>query len=407
MENMSDVVVVGGGPCGSFAAYNLAKNGVNVQVFEEHNEIGTPCHCAGHLSIKGLKDLGLYPLPKGIVENVFRGATFHSPKGKGFSIRLSSPVTCTVNRALFDGHIADLAKKAGAHYHLGLRVASLVIKNKQVTGVNVEKNGEQECFQCKIVVDAEGISSRLLRQASLQTLDRPMVVNAVEAEVENVENIETDMVDVFLGTDVAHGFYAWLIPKGEGRAKIGLAARYGNPRDLLHKLMHAHPAASEKLRNARVLQTFFHPVTLGGNIPRTYTDGFLVAGDAASQVKPTTGGGVIFGMNSAHIAAEVACEALQRNDFSSVFLSQYQKRWENAFGLDMWFMLKLRKTLDAMSDEAFDRLIRLCRTVRLDKALKDVGDIDFQGRSLLQIMWSPRVWAALGYFFYIYLSANP
>jgi hypothetical protein len=73
----------------------------------------------------------------------------------------------------------------------------------------------------------------------------------------------------------------------------------------------------------------------------------------------------------------------------------------------MWFMLKLRKTLDAMSDEAFDRLIRLCRTVRLDKALKDVGDIDFQGRSLLQIMWSPRVWAALGYFFYIYLSANP
>ena len=407
MENVFDVVVVGGGPCGSFVAYNIAKNGVNVQVFEEHNEIGVPCHCAGHLSIKGLKDLGLYPLPEAIVESTFYGATFHSPTGKDFSIRLSSPVTCTVNRALFDRHIADLAKKAGAHYYLGSRVASLAIENKHVAGVKVEKQGGQECFPCKIVVDAEGISSRLLRQAGLKTLDRSMVVNAVEAEVENVKNIETDMVDVFLGTDVALGFYAWLIPKSEGRAKIGLAARSGNPRNLLHKLMHAHPAASEKLRHARVLQTFFHPVTLGGNIPRTYTDAFLVAGDAASHVKPTTGGGVIFGMNSARIAAEVACEALQRNDFSSVFLSRYQKRWKDAFGLDMWFMLKMRKTLDAMSDEAFDRLIKLCRTVRLDKTLKDVGDIDFQGRSLLQIMWSPRIWAALGYFFYIYLSANP
>ncbi len=407
MENVSDIIVVGGGPCGSFAAYNLAKNGVNVKIFEEHNEIGVPCHCAGHLSIKGLKDLGLYPLPEPIVENVFRGATFHSPKGQDFSIRLSSPVTCTVNRALFDRHIADMAKKAGAHYHLGSRVASLAIENKYVTGVNIEKNGEQEYFQCKIVVDAEGISSRLLRQAGLKTLDHSMVVNAVEAEVENVENVETDMVDVFLSTDVALGFYAWLIPKGEGKGKIGLSTRSGSPRDLLHKLMYGHPAASEKLRHARVLQTFFHPVTLGGNIPRTYTDAFLVAGDAASQVKPTTGGGVIFGMNSARISAEVACEALQRNDVSSAFLSQYQKRWEATFGLDMWFMLKMRKTLDAMSDEAFDRLIRLCRTVRLDKTLKDVGDIDFQGRSLLQIMWSPRIWAALGYFFYIYLSANP
>src|SRR4030043_2006193 len=169
MENVFDVVVVGGGPCGSFVAYNIAKNGVNVQVFEEHNKIGVPCHCAGHLSINGLKDLGLYPLPGAIVESTFYGATFHSPTGKDFSLRLSSPVTCTVNRALFDRHIADLAKKAGVHYHLGSRVASLAIENKHAAGVKVEKNGGQECFPCKIVVDVGGISCRLQHRSEEHT----------------------------------------------------------------------------------------------------------------------------------------------------------------------------------------------------------------------------------------------
>src|SRR4030042_2093435 len=99
---MQDAVVVGGGPAGSFFAFELAKRGFEVTVFEEHKEIGRPAHCAGHLSIKSLNNLGLYPLPKGIVENTFSAANFHSPNGAKFSVKLSKPVTCTVNRTLFD-----------------------------------------------------------------------------------------------------------------------------------------------------------------------------------------------------------------------------------------------------------------------------------------------------------------
>ena len=88
-----DVIVIGGGPVGSYAAINLAKLGVKVTVFEEHPAIGFPSHCAGHLSIRSLRSMGLYPLPEGIVENTFSAANFYSPAGTKFSLHLSCPVT--------------------------------------------------------------------------------------------------------------------------------------------------------------------------------------------------------------------------------------------------------------------------------------------------------------------------
>jgi digeranylgeranylglycerophospholipid reductase len=407
MRNALNVAVVGGGPCGSFAAYNLAKLGWNVTVFEEHEEIGVPSHCAGHLSIRGLKNLGQYPLPEKVVENTPCGAIFHSPLGREFSVRHSSPVTCTVNRTLFDKHLAEKAMRAGAHYHLNSRAESLIMEEGAVKGVTVRQGGKIEDFRARLVIDAEGISSRILKQASLPTFNRSTLVNAVHAEVEKVKDVESDMVEVFLGKGYSPGFYGWLIPKGNGEAKVGLATNSGNPKELLQKLMVKHPSASRKLGKAKIQRIAFHPITLGGPISRSYLDGFLVVGDAASQVKPTTGGGVIFGLTCARIAAGVASEGLRENDFSSEFLSEYQRRCKEVLGLDVRVMLRMRKLLDAMSDRSLDNAIGLCNRISLDKTFRGVEDIDFQGQSLLRVLRSPRMLAALGYFFYIYLSANP
>jgi digeranylgeranylglycerophospholipid reductase len=407
MKSFSDVIVVGGGPCGSFTAFNLAKLGVNVAVFEEHNEIGVPSHCSGHLSIKGLRKLGLYPLPAEIVENIFHGAVFHSPRGTSFSVRFPQPVTIVVNRALFDKYVAEMTEEAGARYYLTSKVESLIVEDGFVKGVVVRKSGEEkEELQAKIVVDAEGISSRILRLAGLSGLNRQMIVNGVEAEVENVEDVDMNMVEVFFGKDYASGFYAWLIPKKDEKAKVGLAAKTGNPYELLQKFMLKHPAASEKLRTAKILHVAFHPLTLGGPIKKAYSNGFLAVGDAASQVKPTTGGGVVFGLNCARIAADVASEALEENDFSSESLSRYQKRFEEVLGFDVNVMLRIRKMLDAMSDKKIDDAISLCNKLKLDKTLQSFQDIDFQGQSLLRLLRSPKMLAVLFYFFSLYLSAN-
>jgi digeranylgeranylglycerophospholipid reductase len=407
MDTVSDVIVVGGGPCGSFSALNLAKLGVNVTVFEEHGEIGVPSHCPGHMSIKGLNRLGLFPLPAGIVENFFYGAVFHSSLDKEIRVRFPSPVTCVVNRILFDKHIARQAEKAGAHFFLGSRVVSLNVENSFVKGVTVKRKDEVRKFTAKIVVDAEGVSSRLLRQTGLSALNRSKLVSGVEAEVENVKDMELGMVEVFLGNDYAPKFYAWLIPLGDGKAKIGLGANKGNPKELLQLFMHKHPAASRKLQDAKILQIAFHPITLGGQILKTCSNGFLAVGDVASQVKPTTGGGVILGLTCAQLAAETVNEALRRDDFSSHFLSKYQKQYTKTLGFNVNVMLMMRKLLDNLSDKQVDDVLGFCSKFKLHRILQSVNDIYFQGRSILHTLQSPRMLTALLYFGYLYLSANP
>lgn len=198
MKTVADAVVVGSGTVGSFAAWNLARLGVETTVFEEHPEIGVPSHCAGHLSIQSLKRIGLHPLPRGIVENTFSAATFYSPSGTSFMVRLKSPVTCSVNRELFDKYLAERARAAGANYRLASRVTSLSIVDGAVGGVNVAQANGSQTVGAKVVVDAEGISSRLLKQAGLIGVNRAGLVYAAEAEVENVKNLPINSVEVFL-----------------------------------------------------------------------------------------------------------------------------------------------------------------------------------------------------------------
>ena len=406
MKYFSDAIVVGGGPCGSYAALKLAQRGVKVTVFEEHSRIGLPSHCAGHVSIKGLTNLGLMPLPREIIENTFYAAHFHSPSGNTFSVRFRAPITYAVNRAWFDNCLADKAAFAGADYCPGARVESLTIENGRVRGVILKFKGQMMKKTAGIVLDAEGVSSRLLRQTGLTGLNRQMLVNGVEAEVDNVKDVEPDAVEVFLGREYTPGFYAWLIPQKNGKAKVGLGARNGNPRTLLQKLMTKHPAASRKLRNARILQISFHPITLGGPVKQAFSHGFLAVGDAASQVKPTTGGGVVLGLTCANIAAEVASEALATDDVSAGFLRTYKTRCDEAVGFDAGTMLRMRKSLDLIPDRKLDDIVAMCSRLGLDKTLKGVEDIDFQGQTLLHVLRSPRMLTALGYFFLVYLSAN-
>jgi len=401
-----DVVVIGGGPSGSFAALKLAQMGADVTLFEEHSEIGVPSHCAGHLSIKGLKRLGIHPLPEEIVENSFTGARFFSPNCTQFAVRLETLVTCTVNRALFDRYIAERAQDAGAHICLNSRVVRLTF-DKNGVEVAIEHQDQPEKMKAGMVIDAEGISSRLLRETGLQGPDRHMIVNGVEAEVEGAEDAGSDSVEVYFGSEYAPGFYGWLIPKKDGKAKVGLAAKRGNPKLFLEKMMTKHPAASKKLRSARIIRAAVHPITLGGPTQKSYSNRFLAVGDAASQVKSTTGGGVIFGMTCAAIAAQVTLEAINHDDFSLQFLSKYQKRCGEAVGFDAKTMIRMRKTLDHLSDEKLDRLIGMCARLGLEKTLRNVDDIDFQGQSLLRALRSPRMLGSIGYFLLTYLLGNP
>jgi len=211
---------------------------------------------------------------------------------------------------------------------------------------------------------------------------------------------------VYLGNKVAPGFFAWIIPRNDGSAKVGLATESGDPRDYLRTFMEKHPVASEKLKKSRTTYTSFHPIPLAGPIPKTFSDGFLVVGDAASQVKPTTGGGVIFGLTCARIAGEVAYEAVKMQDFSEAFLSRYQSRWKRLVGFDLAAMLRMRRMLNSLSDSRIDGMIDLCRKLGVDSVLEKVGDLDFQGRTLIPMIKYPGTAAVISYFLFSWLTST-
>ncbi|MCW4028494.1 MAG: NAD(P)/FAD-dependent oxidoreductase [Candidatus Bathyarchaeota archaeon] len=403
----AEVIVVGAGPVGSWAAQHLAQKDIDVTIYEEHPHVGLPSHCAGHISIRSLKRIGLYPLPEGIVEAQFSAANFYSPAGSKFSLKLSCPVTAALNRAKLDQYLAEKAKAAGAKLILDSRVQSLSMVRGAVCGVNVETGGDVATVPAKIVLDTEGISSRLLRQTGLTTLNRGGLVYAVETEVDNVQDVESDAVEVYFGKAYAPGFYGWLIPRPDGTAKLGLATNKGDPRKYLKRLMTQHPVASKQLAKAKITSAGYHAITLGGPIPQAYTHGFLAIGDCASQVKPTTGGGVIFGLTAAQEAASVAADALKNGDVSAKALHVYQQRCNSLFNFDFRVMLRLRRFLDSLSDERLDEMLRVCGKLGVDSALKDVDEIDFQGKMLLSAVGKPAMAVALAYFALLYLSANP
>ena len=97
---------------------------------------------------------------------------------------------------------------------------------------------------------------------------------------------------------------------------------------------------------------------------------------------------MVLGMTCASIAAQVATEALRSNNLSREFLGNYQRRCQEILGFDTKVMLRMRKTLDVLSDEKLDDMIGLCTRLGLDKTLQSVKDIDFQGHALLHVLRS-------------------
>lgn len=393
----SDITVVGAGPTGSFAALHAAKEGAQVTICEEHSQVGIPLHCTGHLSLEGLRRLRLN-LPAKIFENKIRSAVFHSPSGREFSIRYDSDVTCVVDRTRFDQHILNMAVRFGVKLLMNTHVNALSYKDKGVNGVVFNRGRGVKIIPSKVVIDAEGASPNLLRRSNDAYTKGYMIISGVQAEYDKVKDIQMDTVEVFLGRNFAPGFFAWIVPRHNGTVKVGLGAHGRNPRQCLHNFIHDNPITRRRFKQSHLLKVAYHPIPLGGPIHRTYAEGLLVVGDAASHVKPTTGGGIIMGLLCAQIASKVAAEAVRQDDNSAKFLSEYEHRWKQEISCDMKLMKYVRILLNKLTDRKLDQLIGFCSALELDQALKNVKDVDFIGKSLLITPEKHKMLATLLYF---------
>ena len=366
-------MVVGAGPAGLIAAREAAKRGVDVLVLEEHAQVGLPVECAGLISLRGLKAIGVYWAKKRFVLNELRAATFYSPSGLELRVEAPEPVACVVDRHELDATLAEQAMRAGAEVELGKLVRKVSVRPG---GVQLE--GDWGSTRCELVIVAEGFRSRLVRQLGLRGLDWRKVLPASQVEV-LAPDVDEEGVEVRLGRRIAPGFFAWIIPLGDGRARVGLACRGADPRAMLRAFL-KHRFG---LRGVRT--PYSGSVLKCGPIPKTYAVRALVVGDAAGQAKPTTGGGIVLGGLCASIAGQVAAEAVEAGDFSERFLSSYELRWRRLLGAEFSAMKKLRALLDIMPDGALDMAFVLAKQLRLAERASRIADMDFQSSLLRRL----------------------
>lgn len=396
MNSDNDIIVVGCGVAGATAAETAASLGSRVLLLEEHNRVGVPSHCSGHVGINSMKRFGP-PLPDTIIKNQIRGAIFHSPAGQVLRLERRTPITWVLDRRAFDEHLAMRAEKAGVQIQFNSRARSMQASNKGPVEIRVLVNGEPQSYSCGLIVDCEGAAPTLTRHRFAAEQAKSMWVNSAQVHVDQVKDLDQDMVAVYLGSKYAPGFFAWIIPWRDGSAKIGLAARQGNPRLLLERFMTKHPDASRRLKGATRHEESSHPIPLGGPISRTFYPRMLIAGDSAHQVKPTTGGGIVFSLICGKAAGEVAHEACAKGDVSESFLSRYERRWKSEIGRDLDIMRRIRRMLFRLPDRRLEKIFSIGRTLGAANVLNRADDIDMQGRTLARLGLDPRLAISLLY----------
>ena len=372
----TDILVIGAGPAGLIAAREAATRRADVVVLEEHEEIGNPCHCAGLLSLKGLERLGA-PADGAYVQNKVRGARFFSPSGLTFTIEKNEPVACVIDRSIFDRFLAQKTAEAGARISLNEQAKSIELGEKD-TAIQ----SENKKFHAKMVIDAEGASSRIIKDTGLKPINHDSLVPGIQCDLENV-GVDPEYVEVHFGNRTAPRFFAWVIPLSENKARVGLGCKGESPKERLDEFVRRRFGIEKNLGRGDIRSGL---IITGGPIDRTFSDRFLVVGDIAGQVKPTTGGGVILGGLCASIAGRIAAEAVDCGDCATSFLGRYETLWKDELGKDFRLMLLARKVVNRLSDKAMDKLFNAVIEENLQGIFSAEGDIDFQSTVILKML---------------------
>jgi len=388
-----DVVVVGAGPAGCLAAKYAAKNGAKTLLIEEHASIGSPVQCAGLLSTKAIQACEVVPNRE---FHPITGAFVYAPDGRRIRIAGGEIKAYVVDRRSFDRTLAEDAVRAGADILMRTRACGMDIRdreNERILHVTIE--GEPDTIVAGVVIGADGVGSRVARWAGLDSHETVLS----GAQVGTIYDFDDPgFVEIFTGS-CAPGFFAWAIPYHDS-ARIGLAIRpelgrgaepgsrvgfrSGSAWDHLQRLISTHRVVSGKCH------THTTEIVVGGipiGVPkRTATDRVLITGDAAGQVKPTSGGGVYPGAVCAKIAGQVAADAVREGDTSAGRLSEYDRLWRVEIGRELAIGKRINEWMARLDDSGFNRMIRVLDDPELLDLITRCGDMDYPSVVLRKLL---------------------
>jgi geranylgeranyl reductase family protein len=371
-----DVVVIGAGPAGSRAAAGLASRGHDVVLLEEHDRPGLPVHCTGLLGEDAFAE---FNLPPSLALARADAARFWGAAGQSFSVGSDRVRAAIVDRAELDRLLAERAVDAGVELLTGARAEAIEVAPDRVT-VTIRDRPAVIARACVVACGAN------YRFHGPLGLGRPDVF--LQSAQLDVPFPAADRIEVQFGREVAPSGFAWLVPftrAGESRARIGLMTESRAPErfrafaDSLCRRLGAPDALPEP--RLKVLPL--------GPVGRTYANRVLAVGDAAGLVKPTTGGGIYYGLLSGEFAAETLDECLRRNRLDAGALKRYELKWRQRLGSEIRIGMAFRRIAASLTDESIDALIDLGRSDGIVPVLQRTASFNWHRKAAIALLGHP------------------
>jgi len=364
MRTDFDIIIVGAGPAGAWTAKTAAEAGASVLLLEKDREVGVPVRCAEGVSEKGLK-LIFDEIPPRWIARTITGGRLVAPNGTAVDA-YPDERGFVLHRKIFDADLAAMAVSTGATLLTKANAIGLVHADGKIAGVTVECLGKPVTFHGPLVIGADGVESRVGRWAGLETaVPYEEMDSCAQMTLAGID-IDPTVVEFYVGQDWAPGGYAWVFPKGEDSANVGLGVGGGFTGEKT-PLAWLEGFVARRFPGASAVTVVAGGVPTAKPIETIVTDGLMLVGDAARQANPLTGGGIVNALIAGASAGQVAAKAVAGGDVSAKALMPYQKAWHKGEGKINKLSYKLKQAVYRFSDADLNRTAEMLLKVPENK----------------------------------------
>jgi len=367
-----DVIVVGGGPAGATAAWDLARKGRKVVLLDRE---GRPKPCGGAIPPRALRD---FEIPDERLVTTVKGARIISPTGRKIDMPIEKGCVGMVDRKDFDPWLRDRAAQAGADRRAGsyLRIERESDGRPIVVYRPKEVDDGEARIKARVVIGADGARS-LVGKQEIPESESKRLVHAYHEIVRKPDpdsgaDYLPDRCDVIYDGTISPDFYGWVFPHGD-TVSIGMGTAV--------KGFDLRGATTELRRRCGLDQceTLRHE---GAPIPlkplKKWDNGkdVVLAGDAAGCVAPSSGEGIYYALACGRMAGEAVDEMLRTGDAAA--LATARKRFLKEHGRVFW-ILGIMQDFWYKTDKRRERFVTICADedvqrltweAYMDKALK-------------------------------------
>lgn len=351
MENFDyDIIVVGAGPAGSTAARFAAAGGAKVLMLEKDRDVGYPVRCGEAVSHEGVAQF-IKPDPKWIASSVSKFRLI-APNGSSVLPKLDGG-GYVLERRIFDYELAKLAANEGVEVITKAYVYDLLRENGKIVGVQTLIKDKKVDIRAKIIIAADGVESRVGKWAGMDTTCHIRDMESCAQMTLSGIDVDPDVLDFYFGEEVSPGGYLWVFPKGNDTANVGLGLSVEEAKKK-SAIKFLNEFVNKKFPKAAMLTHIAGGVPCAKTNPEIVKENVVLVGDAAHQVNPVSGGGIISGMIGGMIGGQVAAESIFKGEVSH--LREYDKRWHKRLGWRHDIFYNIRNAIGGFDDRTYNNI---------------------------------------------------